>query len=572
MANDVLNINVETKVKTKSTKVKTTTKKNSPSLFDQMISKNASKNKETKISETKQNDISSNTKEKHTSELNKKQVSKAIKGDTNISLFDKLKKSNKDVVNINNKDENKKIIKKDDNKTVSLFDNLKNKNKNKNTETNAETKTKTEKEIKKQVTIPKNKNDLKIKTSLFDNLKNKNNETKVDKVTTSQTKIDTIKVSSTIKDKIERKNEESNLKVDTLKQNIDISNISLNNNINENNIKSKELNNKPLNSKIINNINKNSLLDNLVNNIKKEKLIKKENVELNIQNKVQIKDKLSAKTFLSNQNTKATIISKQHILEAKKILLNENTKDAKSKIINSAKTLELGAKNVEIVNEDKSIPNITNINKIDSKVQEQNTFLNKVLFTQALNIQNNKVLQDIKIVKKANELETITKEIKSEDIQIKESSSQTAIQNITNKIISARQNMKSFMSDMARKMYENYKPPVTAFKINLNPAHLGSISIIMKSEKATNSISISMSASQGSTLEVLEGAKSLLQNSLLKTFDSQSNFSLDFSQQDNQSNMQDNQNNKQNSKGKSNTKEEIEDIIENDISIYDGYM
>ena len=526
MANDVLNINVETKVKTKSTKVKTTTKKNSPSLFDQMISKNASKNKETKISETKQNDISSNTKEKHTSELNKKQVSKAIKGDTNISLFDKLKKSNKDVVNINNKDENKKIIKKDDNKTVSLFDNL----------------------------------------------KNKNNETKVDKVTTSQTKIDTIKVSSTIKDKIERKNEESNLKVDTLKQNIDISNISLNNNINENNIKSKELNNKPLNSKIINNINKNSLLDNLVNNIKKEKLIKNENVELNIQNKVQIKDKLSAKTFLSNQNTKATIISKQHILEAKKILLNENTKDAKSKIINSAKTLELGAKNVEIVNEDKSIPNITNINKIDSKVQEQNTFLNKVLFTQALNIQNNKVLQDIKIEKKVNELEIITKEIKSEDIQIKESSSQTAIQNITKKIISARQNMKSFMSDMARKMYENYKPPVTAFKINLNPAHLGSISIIMKSEKATNSISISMSASQGSTLEVLEGAKSLLQNSLLKTFDSQSNFSLDFSQQDNQSNMQDNQNNKQNSKGKSNTKEEIEDIIENDISIYDGYM
>ena len=547
MASDVLNINVETKIKTKTktknTKVQTTNKKDSPSLFDQMISKNASKNKETKVSETKQDNVNTNKKTKATLATNKKELSKIIKSDTNISLFDKLKKSNKHLVNTNNKEKNEKIIKKDDNKKASLFDNLKSTNKS----------------IKKNTTASSSTIDKKV--SLFDNLKKTNKLTKNDNVVIKNTH------KNISKENIKIKKEDDTSQINIIKQNIDTTNIVLNNN----EIK-KELQKKISINSTKGKTNKKSLLDNLVNNIKKEKITKKENIELNSQDKIQIKDKLNAKTFLSNQNVKATIISKQHIKEAKNILLDENTKDAKSKIINSAKTLELGAKNVEIINENKSILDIKNINKIDSKLQEQTTFLNKVLFTQALNIQNNKIIQNTKIQNKVNELETSSKEIKSEDIQIKETSAQTAIQNITNKIISARQNMKSFMSDMARKMYENYKPPVTAFKINLNPAHLGSISITMKSEKATNSISISMSASQGSTLEVLEGAKSLLQNSLQKTFDSQSNFSLDFSQQDNQSNNQDNQNNKQNNKGKSNTNEELESIIENDISINDGYM
>ncbi len=29
------------------------------------------------------------------------------------------------------------------------------------------------------------------------------------------------------------------------------------------------------------------------------------------------------------------------------------------------------------------------------------------------------------------------------------------------------------MSDVARQMYENYKPPVTVFRINLNPGDFG---------------------------------------------------------------------------------------------------
>ena len=501
MANDVLNINIESKIKSKSksTNVSSAQKKDSPSLFDQMLSKNASKNKENKVSI--KNTDNSNVKEKQTvsSKVEQKQIPKIIQNESKISLFDKLKSTSKE------------------------------------TKTNNIPKQKVDVE---KTTTKKSE----VKVSLFDKLKSTSKETK-------------------------NKTDDTILKTDNSKQNIIVGDVVL-----DINIKTEDTKNKSEKIKVKNNTNKKSLLDNLVNNIKQNKLTKKENLELNTEDKIQIKDKLNAKTFLSNQNTKATIISKQHIEKSKNILLDESTKDAKSKIINSAKTLELGAKSVELVSEEKSIVDIKNINKIDSKVQEQNTFLNKVLFKQALNMQHNNTIQNIQIDKKINELENSSKEIKTEDIQVKENSAQTAIQNITNKIISARQNMKSFMSDIARKMYENYKPPVTAFKINLNPAHLGSISITLKSEKSTNSISISMSASQGSTLEVLEGAKSLLQNSLQKTFDSQNSFSLDFSQQDNQSNMQDNQNNKQSKKDKSNANEELEEIIENDISINDGYM
>ena len=52
--------------------------------------------------------------------------------------------------------------------------------------------------------------------------------------------------------------------------------------------------------------------------------------------------------------------------------------------------------------------------------------------------------------------------------------------NIQSRIIGAKQQMSMMMSDIARQMYENYKPPVTVFKINLNPLELGNISILMK--------------------------------------------------------------------------------------------
>ena len=100
--------------------------------------------------------------------------------------------------------------------------------------------------------------------------------------------------------------------------------------------------------------------------------------------------------------------------------------------------------------------------------------------------------------------------------------------NIQSKIIGAKQQMSAMMSDIAKQMYENYKPPVTAFKINLNPTELGSIAILMKSDK-NSGLSITMNASNNVTLETLIENQNVLKNSLNKTFDESTKFNLDFS-------------------------------------------
>lgn len=109
--------------------------------------------------------------------------------------------------------------------------------------------------------------------------------------------------------------------------------------------------------------------------------------------------------------------------------------------------------------------------------------------------------------------------------------------NIQTKIIGAKQQMAAMMSDIARQMYENYRPPVTVFKINLNPVDLGSISIMMKNDKTNNSMSISMSVSNSSTLDALVDNQNVLRNSLNKTFDENTRFNLDFNSS-NQNNSQ----------------------------------
>ena len=53
------------------------------------------------------------------------------------------------------------------------------------------------------------------------------------------------------------------------------------------------------------------------------------------------------------------------------------------------------------------------------------------------------------------------------------------------------------------------KPPVTAFKINLNPTELGSIAILMKSDK-NSGLSITMNVSNNVTLDTLIENQNLL--------------------------------------------------------------
>ena len=100
--------------------------------------------------------------------------------------------------------------------------------------------------------------------------------------------------------------------------------------------------------------------------------------------------------------------------------------------------------------------------------------------------------------------------------------------NIQSKIIGAKQQMAAVMSDIAKQMYENYKPPVTAFRINLNPIELGSIAILMKNDR-NNGLTISMNVTNNVTLDTLMENQNMLRNSLNKTFDESTRFNLDFS-------------------------------------------
>jgi hypothetical protein len=99
---------------------------------------------------------------------------------------------------------------------------------------------------------------------------------------------------------------------------------------------------------------------------------------------------------------------------------------------------------------------------------------------------------------------------------------------IQNRIIGARQQLSSMMSDVARAMYENYKPPHTAFRISLNPANLGSIAILIRSQRADNSLSISMNMSSSATLESVVANQNELRSALQKTFNDNSSFEFDF--------------------------------------------
>ena len=101
------------------------------------------------------------------------------------------------------------------------------------------------------------------------------------------------------------------------------------------------------------------------------------------------------------------------------------------------------------------------------------------------------------------------------------------------------------MSEIARQMYENYKPPVTVFKINLNPIELGNISVLMKNDK-NSGLSISMSVSNHSTLETLIENQNMLKNSLTKTFDDSTKLNLDFSSSNQNSNNNQSSSNNQN--------------------------
>ncbi len=247
------------------------------------------------------------------------------------------------------------------------------------------------------------------------------------------------------------------------------------------------------------------------------------------------KDNISANMFLGAQKNANELGKIQKITQSKKVLEEIKTTTGVKK---SADILELNATDIEITTDsgEKKIEVV----KKDTQIKSINSFLDKLILEQNKHIKN-LINQPTTVFPTASKIIEKEKAQTSESTKIKETIELTVPNNVaqifTSKIIGARQQVGSFMSEVARNMYLNYKPPVTTFRFNLNPASLGSISIRLKSNKAQKSMSVSMNMSSTATLESFIDNKASLQSALQRNFsETGSNISLSFGMQSDSSN------------------------------------
>jgi hypothetical protein len=260
------------------------------------------------------------------------------------------------------------------------------------------------------------------------------------------------------------------------------------------------------------------------------------------------------KTIISNSKD---FVSSLYLGEQKNSMVNQflfNKNEAMKLLQNGSISLEDIEKSANILNlelDDVSIEQDNLMQTLKSTKQDVNLSDEKKNILDTMLNEKNIRSADVKnlitqSVEASNALLDNTLNV-SNDVTI--DVSPTLLNNLQSRIIGAKQQMSQMMSDVARQMYENYKPPVTVFKINLNPVELGSIAILMKNDK-NNSLNISMSVSNMTTLDTLLGNQDLLRNSLAKTFNENTQFNLDFSSssQSNSGSGQQQSSNKQNRK------------------------
>jgi len=297
---------------------------------------------------------------------------------------------------------------------------------------------------------------------------------------------------------------------------------------------------------------KNSLLDKLVDESiklstkKAEGEIKAVNLTLD-KNEQQLKDPLLTSIYISSREKIAKVANIQTKSEGKKIASQAKNVDD---IRKSSKVLDLGLQDTQIIQEESE----------EQKIYKKD-FLNRLAFAQNSMQKTFKNINDNIIIKSettnANQNEVAASTLTSKSIEI--NVAPQAIQTFESRVIGARQRLGSFMSDVARQIYQNYKPPLTSFRINLLPANLGSIAITLKSER-DNGISISLNMSSSTTLDTFVDNQASLRAALTRNFDGEANFSLDFGMQN-----QDGGNNSFEEQRQSSTKSDIK-LVDNEIN------
>ncbi|MEA3383259.1 MAG: flagellar hook-length control protein FliK, partial [Campylobacterota bacterium] len=286
------------------------------------------------------------------------------------------------------------------------------------------------------------------------------------------------------------------------------------------------------------------------------------------ESKQSLKDPLLASSFLSSQNKLKEMVSQQQVVNAKKNIDDNKTLNS---VKESANMLDLNADDptVEEKKSERSQQIIENLNKKEAKVQSSSIVdkmvLNNKLDSSNSNNSNNAAEKSTPMDNEIRKVET-TRVEEPQNSKVKETVVVVNVpadvtQSIQSKIIGAQQKVGNFMSEVARNMYLNYKPPVTAFRMNLNPENLGNISIVMRSNKADNSLTVSMNMSSSSTMEAFVDNKSSLQTALQRNLNDSSNVLLNFDMQGESSDSNRGQTNQENSSSRGR-----EDTIDNNIS------
>ncbi len=280
------------------------------------------------------------------------------------------------------------------------------------------------------------------------------------------------------------------------------------------------------------------------------------------------KNTLMANGFLNDQETIKEQTSLHQVSNAKK-----NIEDKKSvvSIKQSAEMLDLNPDEISIENmgskgETKAELFAKNNTEFNQSFFQQKS-LNKMIIdneTYAKESVSKEVVSKAQTESTSNSPVSDVAKATAKEATVTLNVPQNVVETIQSKIIGAQQKMGSFMSDVARNMYLNYKPPFTAFRMSLNPANLGSISVMMRASKADNSITVSMNMNNSNTMEAFADNKVALQNALQKQLGEGSNVSLNFGMQNDNTNSPDNfsENNSGNSKQNSSKNENIVTHIE----------
>ena len=295
-----------------------------------------------------------------------------------------------------------------------------------------------------------------------------------------------------------------------------------------------------------------SLMDQLIQSNSKKDITAKieEAVSLNPQSIEQTNKnskELASNIFLADQKNSLNNQLLFNKNEAVNILKNASGIEDIEK---SANILDLNANNLE-VEQNISSENLTDLSVDEKEILDRKNILNSIL--------NEKNIRSVDVRNLITNSIEASKALLEDTINILDDKildiQPNLVNSIQSRIVGAKQQMASMMSDVARQMYENYKPPVTVFRMNLNPGDLGTISVLMKQDKSSG-LTINMSVSNIATLELLMENQNMLRNSLAKTFSDNANFNLDFSKgEGGQSQGDSSSNQNQKDKRDSNTQE-----------------